>query len=59
MRLSKTLIIMLLFVIGLLMVWNGFTIKARDSWVTKLILFVLGFGSMLISGGILYYAYFL
>ncbi|KRL77160.1 hypothetical protein FC36_GL001562 [Ligilactobacillus equi DSM 15833 = JCM 10991] len=50
---------MLLFVIGLLMVWNGFTIKARDSWATKLILFVLGFGSMLISGGILYYAYFL
>lgn len=52
-RLSKTLIIMLLFVVGFLMVYGATTMKQKDTWLTRFLILLLGVGCLLVSGYLL------
>ncbi|SEM61273.1 hypothetical protein SAMN05216431_10563 [Ligilactobacillus sp. WC1T17] len=58
MRLSIVLIILLFAFFGLLMIVSAVGMHERDSWVTRIILFIVGVGC-LILGGYLFYIYVL
>lgn len=52
-RLSKTLIIMLLFVVGFLMVYGAATMRQKDVWLTRILILFLGIACLLVSGYLL------
>ncbi|MCP0886703.1 hypothetical protein LB941_05045 [Ligilactobacillus sp. WILCCON 0076] len=59
MRVSKTLIIMLLFVVGVLMIYGALTMKARDTWLTRILIILLGLACVGSSGYLLLHIFIL